>query len=457
MRVFLSHTSELRRYPVDRSFVAAAEQAVTRAGGLIVDMAYFTAREDKPASYCREQVAQADVYAGIIGFRYGSPVRDEPRFSYTELEFAEAGKLELPRLVFVLDENAVLPLPGVFLSDSVHGERQRAFREQVQDAGITVQLVGSPAELEMGLFQALTDLRQAPGSRAAELDGGGVAVRLAPRPAYLAGRVELLAELDARLASGRAGPGVVALVGLGGAGKTSVAVEYAYRQLARCGVVWQLRAEEPAALAAGFGELAARLGGGDAPADPVAAVHAALARRDDWLLVLDNVPDPGAVEGLAPPAGGGGVVITSRHGYWPGGQVLEVPVLDRDVAAAFLLTRTGAGGAKEEQAAALELAGELGGLPLALEQAGAYMQASGRSIAEYLRLFRARRAELLGRGSRPGMTSGSPPLGRWRSRSWAGRARRRGCCGWRRAARPRTSRCPCCCAPAWPPGISVPW
>ena len=169
----------------------------------------------------------------------------------------------------------------------------------------------------------------------------------------------------------------------------------------RCGVVWQLPAEEPAALAAGFDELAARLGGGDAPADPVAAVHAALARRDDWLLVFDNVPDPGAVKGLVPPAGGGGVVITSRHGYWPGSQALEVPMLDQDVAAAFLLTRAGAAGAQEEEAA-FELAGELGGLPLALEQAGAYMQASGRGIAGYLGLFRARRAELLDKGDPAG-------------------------------------------------------
>ena len=64
--------------------------------------------------------------------------------SYTELEFAAAGELGLPRLVFVLDENAVLPLPGVFLSDPVHGERQRAFRDRVQDAEITVQPVDSP-------------------------------------------------------------------------------------------------------------------------------------------------------------------------------------------------------------------------------------------------------------------------------------------------------------------------
>jgi Domain of unknown function (DUF4062) len=238
LRVFVSHTSELRRYPAGRSFVAAAEQAVTRAGGVVVDMAYFTAREDKPASYCREQVGQADVYAGIIGFRYGSPVRDEPDLSYTELEFAQAEELGLPRLVFVLDENAVLPLPGVFLSDPVYGERQRAFRDRVKDAGITVQPVDSPDRLEMLLFQALTTLQQAAeGREGGATDPGGdeparVAVRLAPRPVYLAGREELLESLDARLA---VGPGVVVLSGLGGAGKTSVAVEYAYRQVARLG------------------------------------------------------------------------------------------------------------------------------------------------------------------------------------------------------------------------------
>ena len=100
---------------------------------------------------------------------------------------------------------------------------------------------------------------------------------------------------------------------------------------------------------------------------------------------------------MVPPAGGGQVVITSRYAFWPGGQAVEVPVLDRDVAAEFLLTRTGAAGAAEEQAAG-ELAAELGGLPLALEQAAAYMESTGRGIGQYLGLFRRRRAELLGRG-----------------------------------------------------------
>jgi hypothetical protein len=225
-------------------------------------------------------------------------------------------------------------------------------------------------------------------------------VRLAPRPVVLAGREELLAELHGRLGGGAAGvaPGVVVLCGLGGAGKTSVAVEYAYRHLAGFGVVWQFPAEEPAALAAGFGDLAVALGARDLldTGDPVAAVHGALAARPgDWLLVFDNAPDLTAVRGMLPPKGAGRVLITTRDTRWPPGQILDVPVLDTETAAGFLVNRTGAAGQEE---AARELAIELGGLPLALEQAAAYMQATGRSIAGYLELFRQRSLELLARG-----------------------------------------------------------
>src|SRR5215475_4660223 len=129
-RVFLSHTSELAEFPGARSFVAAAAAAVTRAGDAIADMAYFTAREDQPSAYCREAVRGCSVYVGLIGLRYGSPVRDQPEMSYTELEFDTAAEAGLPRLVFLLDQDADLGIPSAraFDQEADRRDRQRVFR-----------------------------------------------------------------------------------------------------------------------------------------------------------------------------------------------------------------------------------------------------------------------------------------------------------------------------------------
>ena len=225
-------------------------------------------------------------------------------------------------------------------------------------------------------------------------------VRLASRRVFLAGREGLLAELDARLTGGPR-PRLVALCGLGGTGKTSVAVEYAHRHLAEVGVCWQFPAEDPALLAAEFAVLAAQLGSRELldARDPVASAHAVLAQAGaGWLLILDNAVDRASVEQFVPPAGNGRVLVTTQSQHWLPGQALDVPVLGTDVAADFLISRTG----KADRAVALELAAALGGLPLALEQAAAYMQATGTTLTQYLELFQDRQADLLARGEAAG-------------------------------------------------------
>jgi hypothetical protein len=227
-------------------------------------------------------------------------------------------------------------------------------------------------------------------------------VRLADPPSLLAGREDLLADLDTLLTGGdSSGPRTVALCGLGGVGKTSVAMEYARRHLAEVGVAWQFAADDPMVLAAGFGELAAQLGARDVveTRDPVASVHGVLAALPDgWLLVFDNVPDRASVEGFVPPAGHGRVLITSQDQNWPHGQALQVPPLDAAVAAEFLTTRT----RDPDRQAARALAGQMDGLPLALEQAAAYILTTGETVAGYLDLFRERRADMLRRGEPTG-------------------------------------------------------
>jgi hypothetical protein len=230
----------------------------------------------------------------------------------------------------------------------------------------------------------------------------GLPVSLPLRPALLAGRAELLAGLETRLVDGPGtGPRVVALYGLGGAGKTSVAVEYAHRHLAEFAIAWQLPAEDPELLLAEFARLAAQLGARKRRdvRDPVASVHAVLAAFPaGWLLVFDNAPSQQAVQRFLPPAGRGRVLITSQSAAWPPGWAVQVPVLGTVVAAEFLVSRTG----DPDERAAENLAEGLGGLPLALEQAAAYIQAAATSLAGYVSVFQERRADLLARGQAAG-------------------------------------------------------
>jgi hypothetical protein len=222
-----------------------------------------------------------------------------------------------------------------------------------------------------------------------------------PNP-YFTGRHLLLAELQTKLTAPEVAVRRVALIGLGGIGKTSVAVQFVYQRHTDYDLVWCVNGEQPTSLLADLTALASKLGvATDAPQEAqVASLRSWLERHPRWLLVLDNVEGPQQVAEVLPRSATGQVVITSRGGVgWEQlASVLPVEVLAPADAAELLLTRAGETGPAAEAAAA-GLAATLGGLPLALEQAGAYVAATGTvTLAGYTDLFASRGLELLKRG-----------------------------------------------------------
>jgi tetratricopeptide (TPR) repeat protein len=214
------------------------------------------------------------------------------------------------------------------------------------------------------------------------------------------GREQLLKDLRASLTGGQATALTQAAIhGLGGIGKTQLAVEYVYRHAPDYDLVWWVRSETPAALAADYAALAGPLDlpekGAQEQEVAVAAVRQHLRQRGKWLMVFDNAASPKDIKNFLPLGGGGHVLITSREPGWGGlAKPLKVKVWPREEAVAFLLKRTG----QDDAAAAGELAKELGDLPLALEQAAAYMEACGQSLSGYLQLFRQHYQELFRQG-----------------------------------------------------------
>jgi tetratricopeptide (TPR) repeat protein len=211
------------------------------------------------------------------------------------------------------------------------------------------------------------------------------------------GRRELLELLRASLRADSRGAVVQteAIHGLGGVGKTELALEYAHRYATDYDVVWWVAAEQPTTVATSLLELAGRLGIGEASqlTETIGELFEELRGRDRWLLVFDNAETPDHLDPYLPPGGRGHVVVTSRYAAW--GRLaapVRLDVLAREEAVAFVQKRIGASAA----AAAAALVDALGGLPLALEEAAAYIEATGIGLDDYLRLVNERMVELFG-------------------------------------------------------------
>ena len=415
-QVFVSHTSDMAQVPEGRSFVQAALDAVGRARMAAVDMRYFAARDGRPADYCRRRVRECEIYVAVVGFRYGSLVTGEG-VSYTELEFLTASEAGLPRLIFLLEE-AACPLGlGDSDRDAVTG-----FRRRLAEAGLVVRAFSSSDGLELEVFHALSELAgemppHEPSARATAAmapDSGqlgkhqGSWVRgltgsvpgiwnVPSRNVDFTGRTAVLGRLREDLSAG--GRAVVvprALYGMGGVGKTQTALEYAHRFKGDYDLIWWIPAEQPQAINLALANLAARLGlqAGDDAADAaeVALDHLRRGEAGRWLIIFDNAEDPAVLEPFLP-TGSGHVIVTSRNHAWTRyAEPVELDVFSRDEAIAHLMRHVPGLVAGD----AARIAAAVGDLPLAIEQAAAWLSETGMPAALYIGRLETQASSALG-------------------------------------------------------------
>jgi tetratricopeptide (TPR) repeat protein/transcriptional regulator with XRE-family HTH domain len=239
-----------------------------------------------------------------------------------------------------------------------------------------------------------------------------------PRNPFFSGREEILETLHKCLA----GDQVVALTqsyalhGLGGVGKTHLAVEYTYRHNLEYSAILWIGAESVETILSSFVTIAELLQLPERQeADQqqiVAAVQRWLSTHRQWLLVFDNVEDLKLLQGFLPATSQGAVLITTRR-QAPGtlAQGIELSPMKPEEGLLLLLRRAKvldpqAGPEQMEEIevqrhgeyqAAQELVTAMDGLPLALDQAGAYIEETSCSLGDYLKLFQTRQAQLLGR------------------------------------------------------------
>jgi len=224
-----------------------------------------------------------------------------------------------------------------------------------------------------------------------------------PRNISFTGREQVLADLHSRLSKGTTAVLPEALHGMGGVGKSQIAIEYVYRHTGDYDLIWWVHSEQPSQIQQAFVELAGELGlqAGREVNVAVPAVREALRLGrpfHNWLLVFDNAENVDEVRGFFPTNGPGKILVTSRNAAWKNiASSLEIDVFARDESVALLRLR----GPELDEAKADRLAEVLGDLPLAIEQAAVWLAETGMPVDEYLRLFQEKATELLRDASPP--------------------------------------------------------
>ena len=230
------------------------------------------------------------------------------------------------------------------------------------------------------------------------------------RNPFFTGREEVLRRLRSALEEEKVAAVAQpqAISGLGGIGKTQTAVEYAYRYRGRYQAVLWARADSREMLIADYTNLAVLLNLPEKDEQDqnrvVAGVKRWLKEHADWLLILDNTEDLELASDFLPPSGYGHVLLTTRvQSTATVAQRIELERMEPEEGAWFLLRRTRRippdatleQATPADRATALLLSQIMEGLPLALDQAAAYIDETECGLAGYLSRYKMRRAHLL--------------------------------------------------------------
>lgn len=228
------------------------------------------------------------------------------------------------------------------------------------------------------------------------------------RNPFFTGRENILTQLHAILEKEKTAAlsQVHAISGLGGIGKTQVALEYAYRYGHEYQSVLWARADSREVLISDFAEIAVllRLSECDAKDQKraIEAVRQWLGALTLWLLILDNVEDLRIIGDFIPLKGKGHTLLTTRFQFTGTiAQGIDLDVMGLEEGTLFLLRRAkvipqdASLPTTADYTNAKELSQLMGGLPLALDQAGAYIEETGCSISEYLEIYQSEGIALL--------------------------------------------------------------
>ncbi|MDR0329624.1 MAG: LuxR C-terminal-related transcriptional regulator [Rickettsia sp.] len=217
------------------------------------------------------------------------------------------------------------------------------------------------------------------------------------------GREKLLSDLYNKLHKNHTPKGISnlaisACAGLGGIGKTQLALQYIHHTKHPYTLKAWFPAENIDYLYNKYIELAKLLGYTEAvytKENIIAYIKQWLIDNPGWLLVYDNVSNYRKIAPFLPETGGY-VILTTRQRHWPTKfSILPIDVMTEEESIKTIKTLIQRDIAAEEQNAVRELVEVLGYLPLALVQAGSYIKQKHITIPEYLALYQSYESELL--------------------------------------------------------------